>query len=196
MLVCDPVDIRDLQTRFSFYEDMKAYQQLYDLLFDGLYRFALHFVKSPEAAEEIVSDVFVKLWQISSKLSEIENLKVYLFAITRNFSLNYITKNFKHPVVSIEDVDVESVMAINNIEESYISADTVNQIRQTIQQLPPQCRIIFQLVKEEGMKYREVAEVLNISVLTVRNQVVIATRKIAAALPEYLRAPEIARHRN
>jgi RNA polymerase sigma-70 factor (family 1) len=190
LLVNESVEIRELQIRFSFYEDMKAYRQLYDLLFDSLYRFALHYVKSSEAAEEIVSDVFVKLWQISSKLGEIQNLKVYLFTITRNFSLNYITKNFKHPHVSIEDTDVDSAIAINNIEDSFISADLIKQIRNTIQQLPPQSRIIFQLVKEEGLKYREVAAILNISVLTVRNQVAIATRKIGETLPMYLRSSE------
>lgn len=181
--------IHDLQIRVSLYEDMKAYKQLYDLLSDSLYRFARHFVKSGEAAEEIVSDVFVKVWQMRSKLTEIGNLRVYLFIITKNFSLNYITKNYKNPVVSMDEIDVETSISIINAEELYISADIVNQIRKNIQQLPPQCRIIFQLVKEEGMKYREVASILHISVLTVRNQVAIAIKKIGETLPPYLFTP-------
>ena len=178
--------IYDLQRRIALYEDMKAYKELYDLLFYGLHRFSYAFVKSNEVAEEIVSDVFVKLWQISGKLMEIENLKVYLYTIAKNFSLNYITKNYKNAVVNIDSIDIEAMVEIKIIEELYISADIVQKIRQVIQQLPPKCRIIFQLVKEEGMKYKEVAAVLNLSVLTVRNQVAIATRKIGETLPPYL----------
>ena len=178
--------IYDLQRRVALYEDMKAYKELYDLLFYGLHRFSYAFVKSNEVAEEIVSDVFVKLWQISGKLMEIENLKVYLYTIAKNFSLNYITKNYKNAIVNIDSIDIEAVVEIKSMEELYISADIVQKIRLVIQQLPPKCRIIFQLVKEEGMKYKEVAAVLNLSVLTVRNQVAIATRKIGETLPPYL----------
>jgi RNA polymerase sigma-70 factor (family 1) len=179
-------EIRDLQQRIALYEDMKAYARLYELLFDGLHRFSYTFVRSSEAAEEIVSDVFIKLWQIRNQLPGIDNLKVYLYTIARNFSLNYITRHYKHPVVRLEDMELETLIGIGDPEEICVSADTVDQIRAAIRQLPPQCRIVFQLVKEEGLKYKEVAEVLHLSVITVRNQVAIATRKIAALLPASL----------
>jgi RNA polymerase sigma-70 factor, Bacteroides expansion family 1 len=174
---------------------MQAYHALYNLFFNNLRRFCYSFVKSKEAAEEIVSDVFIKLWQIRNKLTEIENLKVYLYSIAKNFCLNYITRHFKNPVSSLDDMDIEAVISLDNPEELCISADILQAIHQTIRQLPPQCRLIFQMVKEDGMKYKEVADVLNISVLTVRNQVSIATKKIAKpCLPiletRHLRLPE------
>ena len=86
-------------------------------------------------------------------------------------------------MLSIDDADPEIFVTLADPEVLCISADVVEKVRMAIRQLPPQCRIIFQLVKEEGMKYREVAEVLHLSVLTVRNQVAIATRKIVALLP-------------
>lgn len=175
--------IKELQNRIAFYEDMDAYKNLYYLLFDGLYRFSYSLVKSRETAEEIVSDVFVKVWQIRSKLNDINNLKVYLYTITKNFSLNYITKISKNPVVSLDTIDVESLVDIITPQELCISSEIINKIRQAIQNLPPQCRLIFQLVKDDGLKYKEAAVVLNISVLTVRNQMAIATKKIAQALP-------------
>lgn len=175
--------IRELQQRIALYEDMKAYEQLYGLLADGLLRFSLAFVKSREAAEEIVSDVFIKLWQIRGRLAEIGNLKVYLYTIARNFSYNYLTRHYKKVVLSLDDADPEVFISIDNPETLCISAEAVGRIREAIRQLPPQCRMIFTLVKEEGMRYKEVAEVLHVSVLTVRNQVAIATRKIAAMLP-------------
>jgi len=167
---------------------MKAYKELYDLLFNGLHRFSFSIVKSKEVAEEIVSDVFIKIWQIRHRLPEIENLRVYLYTITKNFSINYIHRNYKNTSVSLDDMDIEPVIELGTPEELCISAEMVNKIRRAIQQLPPQCRAIFQLVKEDGMKYREVADVLNISVFTVRNQVAIAVRKLGEVFPSYVQS--------
>lgn len=177
--------IHELQRRIALYEDMKAYEELYQLMFEPLHHFSYSIVKSNEAAEEIVSDVFIKIWQIRGRLGEIDNLKVYLFTIAKNFSINYIHKNYKNIPYSIDDMDIEPLVGVGNPEELFISAEAVNRIKQVIRNLPPQCRLIFQLVKEDGMKYKEAAEVLNISVLTVRNQLAIAIRRIIAILPAY-----------
>lgn len=178
--------ISGLQQRIALYEDMNAYRALYELLYDRLFRFSLSFVKSKEAAEEIVSDVFIKLWQIRNELPEINNLKIYLYTITKNFSLNYITKYYKNPVVSMDELDIDIIVALPNPEELCISADISDKINEVINQLPSKCRIIFQLVKEDGFRYNEVANILNISVLTVRNQLAIAIKKMAEALPARL----------
>lgn len=177
-----------MQERIAFYEDMKAYGQLFELLSGGLFRFTCSLVRSNEVAEEIVSDVFIKLWQIRDRLPEIENLKVYLYTIAKNFSLNYLTKHYKNTVVSLDELDVGTVIELNGPAEMCISADLIQQIRRVIGQLPPQCRLIFQLVKEDGLKYKEVAAVLEISPLTVRNQLAIAIRKIGETLPAYLQS--------
>jgi len=174
--------IRELQQRIALYEDMKAYQLLYEMLFKGIHGFSYAFVKSSEVAEEIVSDVFIKLWQIRNELMAIENLKVYLFIIAKHFSLNYITKHHKNPIVSLDEMEADTLIELGDPEEICISSDTLENIREAVRQLPPQCRLVFQLVKEEGLKYKEVAAILHISILTVRNQVTIATRKIAAHL--------------
>jgi len=185
-LTHDTTYIKELQQRIALYEDLKAYQALYELLSARLKRFCFSFVKSGEVADEIVSDVFIKLWQIKNKLPEIDNLTVYLYTVAKNFCLNYITRNFKNPVVLLDEIDIEPVVHIGNPEELCISADIVQKIQQAIRQLPPRSRLIFQMVKEDGMSYKEVAEILHISVLTVRNQLAIAIRKLAAALPGYM----------
>jgi len=176
------LQIKEWQQRIALYEDMKAYGHLYDLLFNGLHRFCQAFVKSGEVAEEIVSDVFIKLWLIRNNLHEIDNLKVYLYTIARNLSLNYLTRQYRGTHVNLDDIEPDMAIGTGNPEELCISADTLENIRAVIRQLPPQCRVIFQLVKEEGMKYKEVADVLRISPLTVRNQVGIATKKILEKL--------------
>lgn len=181
--------IRDLQKRIALSEDMKAYKELYVLMFDSLFRFSFSFVKSRQVAQELVSDVFIKLWQIRSQLNTIDNLKPYLFGITKNFSLSYLAKASKNLSIQLEDIDVdemdiESLIEFKNPEDIYISKETIKNIIQAIQNLPPQCQMIFSLVKVEGLKYKEVAKLLNLSMFTVRNQVAIATKKIEDALPQ------------
>lgn len=181
--------IRDLQMRIALAEDMTAYKELYLLLFDSLFHFSYSFVKSKQVAEELVSDVFIKLWQIRSQLKAIDNLKLYLFGMTKNFSLNYLAKTSKNLSIQWEDmdldqIDIESVIEFKNPEDLYISKETIKNVMKAIGDLPPQCQIIFSLVKVEGLKYKEVARLLAISVFTVRNQVAIATKKIEDALPQ------------
>ena len=183
------VKIPELQKRIALYDDMKAYRQLYDLFFYKLNRTAYAFVKSKEASEEIVSDVFIKVWQMRDRLTEIENLRVYLYTITKNLSLNYITRHYKNPEISLDTMHLETAIDLNTPEELCISSDIVKKIRMAIDDLPPKCRMILQLVKEDGLKYKEVAAILNISELTVRNQVAIAVKKMSTILPSYLEFP-------
>jgi len=179
--------IRDLQMRIALSEDMKAYKELYLLMFDSLFHFSYSFVKSKQVAEELVSDVFIKLWQIRTQLNAVDSLKLYLFGITKNFSLSYLARASKNlsiqlDEINLDEINIESVIEFKNPEDLCISKETIKDVMQAIQNLPPQCQIIFSLVKVEGLKYKEVAKLLNISVFTVRNQVAIATKKIEDAL--------------
>ena len=181
--------IRDLQMRIALSEDMEAYKELYLLMFDSLFQFSFSFVKSKQVAQELVSDVFIKLWKIRGQLSAIDNLKPYLFGITKNLSLSCLSRFSKNISIQLDDIDldeidVESLIEFKNPEDLYISKETIKNVMQAIRELPPQCQIIFSLVKVEGFKYKEVAKLLSISVFTVRNQVAIATKKIEDALPQ------------
>jgi RNA polymerase sigma-70 factor (ECF subfamily) len=81
---------------------------------------------------------------------------------------------------------IETAIDLNTPEELCISSDIIKKIRMAVDELPPKCRMILQLVKEDRLKYKEVAAVLNISELTVRNQVAIAVKKMSKILPSYL----------
>ena len=177
--------IKELQQRIANYADMKAYEALYKMLFNSMYRFALSFVKSKEASEEIVSDAFVKIWQLGTKLNDIENIKAYLFTITKNFSLNYITQNHKVIQLNITGFEFDDIILFEDPEEIFMSGEIIKRVKKSINELPPQCRLIFQLVKEEGLSYKEVASILDISVFTVRNQIGIGLKKLTESLPAY-----------
>jgi RNA polymerase sigma-70 factor (family 1) len=174
--------IKDLQRQITVHDDMKAYKELYILLFDGLHKLSYSLIKSREGAEEIVSDSFIKLWQIRGQLHCIDNLKGYLYTTTRNLSLNYLAKKLRDPLCCLNDIDVETVIECTSPEDLFISNETIKGIEKAVHGLPPQCKMVFQLVREQGLKYKEVATELNISVFTVRNQMTIATKKIGDAL--------------
>jgi RNA polymerase sigma-70 factor (family 1) len=184
----EPATIPELQKRIALYDDMKAYRQLCDLFYHRLNRTAYAFIKLKEPAEEIVSDVFIKVWQMRAKLPEIENLPVYLYTVTKNLCLKYITRQYKNPVTSLDIMHFETSIDFNTPEEICISSDIIKKIRQALDELPPKCKLILQLVKEDGLRYKEVAEILHISELTVRNQVAIAIKKLGKALPVYLQS--------
>ncbi len=173
--------ISELQRQIALCDDMAAYRQLYDKLHRELFLFSYSIIKSREVAEEIVSDVFIKLWRIRNELPAIENLTVFLYTMAKNLSINHITRNYKYPKVSLDTIEVENIATFDNGEELFITAELTRRVNQAIQGLPSQCKLIFQLVREHGLRYKEVAVILGISELTVRNQLVIAAKKIAAA---------------
>jgi len=173
--------ISELQRQIALCDDMAAYRRLWDTLHKELFYFSYSIIKSRETAEEIVSDVFIKLWRIRNELPGIGNLTVFLYTIARNLSINHITRNYKYPKVSLDTIEVKNISTFDNAEELLITAEMTRRIQQAVDGLPSQCKLIFQMVREHGLKYREVAAILDISELTVRNQLVIAAKKIAAA---------------
>ena len=170
--------IQELQVRIARFDDQQAYKELFTSLYTYLFRFAKSLVRSKEPAEEIVSDVFIKVWEKRRELEKIENLKVYLYVSTRNMAYNYLDKQKRNSTDPLEDFQAEFISVYFNPEQLLITADMLARIRKAIDQLPPKCKIIFKLVKEDGLKYKEVAEVLNLSVKTVENQLAIALQKL------------------
>ncbi|MBX3256284.1 MAG: RNA polymerase sigma-70 factor [Chitinophagaceae bacterium] len=171
-----------LQEKIAVDNDQQAYNDLFVLFYQSLRQFAFSFLKSKQLAEEVVSDVFIKIWQKRSSLHTIGNLKLYLFTSTRNVALNYIKKQKGLNNLPAEDYWVELNSIYFDPEQMMITAEMIARVHEAVQSLPSRCRLIFKLVKEEGLKYREVAELLNLSVKTVENQMTLALKKIGSAI--------------
>jgi RNA polymerase sigma-70 factor (family 1) len=171
-----------LRDRIARFDDQQAYKELFVELYGYLYHFAWSFVRSKELSEEIVSDVFIKIWEKRKQLTEVENLKVYLYVATKNISLNYLDRKKRNDFSDIEDISASLISDYSDPEQLLITSDMMLLIQKAIFQLPPRCKIIFKLVKEDKMKYKEVADVLHVSVKTVENQMGIAIRKISNAV--------------
>lgn len=138
--------------------------------------------KSRELSEEIVSDVFIAIWRRREDVLKIKNLKLYLYVSVKNTSFNYLAQLTKSNIVSLEDIDFEPLQPFSNPEDLLVTKEMNQQLYKAIQSLPPRCRIIFKLVKEDGLSYKEAAELLNLSTGTIDNQLVLAIKKLSKAL--------------
>lgn len=158
-------------------DNQDALEELFERYYYQLCDFAFQFVRSFDLAEEVVSDVFMKIWKNRYKLHIRSSLKAYLYTATRNQSLNYLSK---------EKQDFESLDVLDNTpsekyqpDEEYMFRELENRIEILINTLPPRRRIIFKLSRLEGFKYQEIADILSISIHTVQNQMVQAVKQMA-----------------
>jgi RNA polymerase sigma-70 factor (family 1) len=161
----------------------RAITLLYQHYFQRLYHFALSLVKVKMLAEEVVEDVFIKIWSRPQAFVQMQNLSVYLFTAVRNQSLNCLQKEERHTTWSLvqEQGEQQVEQSISPVDYLVLS-EMLQSLNVVVESLPERCRCIFRLVREEGFKYSEVAEILNISVNTVNNQMAIAVSRICAAL--------------
>ena len=174
--------IKRLLTAIAQKNDQAAYKELFLLLHSRLKQFAYSILKSGEEAEELVSDVFIRIWQKKEQLTTIETPLFYFYATTKNLALNRLNKQKRQANYSPEDWLVQMNSIYFDPEQLMMTEEMVRQIRKAVNDLPPRCRIIFKLIKEDGLKYKEAAELLHLSVKTVEAQMAIALRRIAKCM--------------
>lgn len=156
----------------------KAYKTLFMEMHESLIDFARSILKSSEDAEEVVSDFFISIWQRRTLLRSIENPRLYFFVGVKNAALNKLA--YRKRIKLFHELEWQTTLksVFFNPEELMLSAEIVKKVMQAVNELPPRCKIIFKLVKEEGLKYAEVAKLLDISIKTVEAQMAIALRRI------------------
>jgi RNA polymerase sigma-70 factor (family 1) len=161
----------------------KAFTELYGLFNRRLFHFSKAIVKSAEMAEEVVEDVFVKLWSNRLHLVSIQNLAVYLYVAVKNRSLNAISKKTEAMMRSpFDDLDVEIGPTAIDPYNLMVGSELIRQMNQAIEALPPRCKLVFKLVREDGLSYKEVSEILGIAINTIDVQMAIAIKKICTRL--------------
>ena len=178
----DKVELNKLCVRICEQDDQAAFTLLFDYLYQRLFVFVLKFTKQKEISEDIVADTFTKFWAARKNL-KIQNVLSYLYTSAYNMTQTQINRNyFYEQMVSIEDISIDLAEYVYNPESELISKEEVLKINASIQTLPPRCRMILFLIRENKLSYAEVALTLNISKKTVENQINIALKKIAKAL--------------
>jgi RNA polymerase sigma-70 factor (family 1) len=119
-------------------------------------------------AQEITSDAFTKLWQSRQTLATEGSIKAWLYSTVRNASIDHLRKVKR---LRVSESGLQSATTIEqSVLHTIVESETIDQILQTIGKLPPQCRRIFRLFYLHGKSYNEIAQELNLSPQTVRNQ--------------------------
>ncbi|HMU73784.1 MAG TPA: sigma-70 family RNA polymerase sigma factor, partial [Ferruginibacter sp.] len=127
---------------------------------------------------EVVSVFFINIWQRRAPLTAIETPRLYFFVGVKNASLNKLTANGRQKIPTDIEWETNLNSVFFNPEELLLSAEVVQKIMAAINELPARCKTIFKLVKEDGLRYSDVAKLLDISVKTVEAQMAIALRRI------------------
>lgn len=180
-------DIVQMQFAIAINRSQQVYRQLFLLFYKPLIAFSYTITKSKEASEEIYSDLFIKLWNMEDDLIKIEHLKVYLYRSIKNASLNYIAKVSKQNIVDIDSIPTDTLSNNTNPENLLLDTELKDRLSKAVAALPPKCQLVFKLIKEESMSYKQVSEVMEISVNTIEGHMTSALKKISQSLLVYKR---------
>lgn len=181
------INIADLQNQVAIYRNENAYKELFMFFYKPLFQFANCLTKEPEAAEEIVSDVMMKVWEMAEALREIGNLKVYLYRSIKNRALNYLSRNHKFKMVTldVDDFAIELNSGFLDPENQLIQKEVQQGVASAIQLLPPKCQVVYKLIRVDGLCFKEVADIMGISVKTVDRHLNNALHKLVYSMRIY-----------
>ena len=160
------------------------FEEVFKTYFKPLTAFAYKFVKDTDEAKSIVHDVFMKLWEKRDDIDMSRSVKSYLFTSVNNRSLNFIRdhKKFTHEELIIENQHDKHW----EIADELSALDIQKKVDNTLNKISPKAKEVFQMSRNEGLKYKEIAEKLNVSVKTVETHMSTALKELRKNLKEYL----------
>jgi RNA polymerase sigma-70 factor (family 1) len=145
----------------------EAFDQLFRFYFASLSFFAFQITRRVDVAEDITQDCFLKLWRLRDTLSAVTELRAYLYSSVRNQCMEWLKKQ-RQQELKIEGMTIAEVD--DSTEQHIIRAETVREIHRVVQLLPPRMREVFTLYYLEGKSTREISQLLQTSIETVRHQ--------------------------
>lgn len=172
--------------------DEAAFKVIYNRYVPRLYYFVLEYIPQKDIAENIIQDTLMVLWDKRSSLSDGTNLSAYLFTVAKNNCLYKLRdsryRNKMYHSSDSGDLEMRANMdALTALDTSVLTFSEIERIiADTLSQLPPQCRIVFNLSRFEEKKYKEIAAELNISQKAVEGHISKALKLFRSNLKEYL----------
>jgi RNA polymerase sigma-70 factor (ECF subfamily) len=166
--------------------DEQAFELLFRKYYVRLCAFANKFLNDPEEAREVVQEVFTKIWEGRDEIDPEDSFKSYLFKVTQNLCINKLRRR------KVESRYVEIYKQVYTEHSDFSAIDSLfgkeleEQIAISFGKLPTECRKIFELSRIEGLKYKEIAENLQISIKTVEAQMSKALRLLRTDLRDYI----------
>ncbi|SHE85836.1 RNA polymerase sigma-70 factor [Pedobacter caeni] len=168
----------------QIYDD-EAFEQMFKTHYKALHAYANVMLKDDDLAEEIVQGMFLKFWEKRELLNIQTSLKAYLYKCVYHDSLNHLKHEkikFKHQEFSYHTMDTHHESASAKVELTELEVN----LKRALNELPEQCRTIFQMSRFEELKYREIADQLGLSIKTVENQMGKALRVLRLKLADFL----------
>jgi RNA polymerase sigma-70 factor, ECF subfamily len=165
--------------------DENAFKYFFETYYDDLCNFVNSYVRDETLSEDIVQNIYIYLWEKKNYLSPDCSIKSYLYAASKNKSLNHL-RNEKNKNRILSDLFSQTKLESQNKSDLFLEYEDLKKIvLSAINYLPTRCKVIYQLSRNEGLSNKEIAERLGISIKTVENQMSIAMRKIRDYLQPY-----------
>ena len=181
------INIDDCLKKISVNNCTDSFRILYNHYYNRLFRQALYYLNNnPDYAQEVVSDVFIALWQSRKVLKNVSDSDSYIFIALKHAAARYVEKNFSHAHELLTENLPDIHIADNESDNNIIEEELREKYREALNNLPPRCAEVFRLVREEKKKYSEVAEILGISPKTVDNQMNKAVKLLYEQLKDNL----------
>jgi RNA polymerase sigma-70 factor, ECF subfamily len=180
-LLESPTDINHLLIRVLEHDDYEAFEKLFIFNYNSLRNFCKRLVHINEVAEELVSEVLLKIWINRKHITISSSPKSYLFAAVRNISFDHLRKEKRALWSNLEEAET---IPCDNYDPHKNSefAELQAKIEKAVERLPKQCRLVFQLSRDQGLKYNEIAEKLQLSVKTIETQMGRALKSLRISL--------------
>jgi len=163
-------------------KDQKAFEQLYRTHYRRLLILAYQYLKNEETAEEVVNDVLMKIWNEGARLVITHSIRPYLSRSVVNRSLNVIRQQNRQ-LVKFDKYQADIQGPGPCEDQATALEEQLLKLEKVLEDLPPQCKKILMMSKFEKCRQQEIADRLNISIKTVKNQLTIGFEKIRKAIP-------------
>ena len=164
--------------------DQLAFRQFFDIYKEKLFTFVYGLTHSKVDAEEVLQDVFLKLWESRSRLKEIDNPQAYIFRMTRNRTLDLLSRIGRDQKL-IKQLWANIRMSEEFTEQILQARESQKLIREAMTELSDRQRKIIELSREEGLSHDEIASKLGLSKQTVKNHLSEALKKIRLYLDQH-----------
>jgi RNA polymerase sigma-70 factor (ECF subfamily) len=163
-------------------DSQTAFESLFSAYFQRLMRFTSLYLSTQAEAEEVVSDTFLTLWNNRKTLPRITHFDSYIYSIARNKAISYYRSQHMEKII-LKEKEIDLFFQTETTpEEELITKEQVNRLNTAINALPDKCKTVFKLVREDKLKYKDVAMILDISVKTVEAHLSTAIKKLREAL--------------
>ncbi|MGN6439793.1 MAG: RNA polymerase sigma factor [Agriterribacter sp.] len=161
--------------------DREAFRSLYDNYRDKLFYYTLHLTHTKQLAEDILQEVFIKVWTDRERMRDVRSFDAWLFTLAKHKMINGFRRmSMEHSILA--EMKKELADQIDSTTQTIDYNETNRALQTAIEQLPAQQKIVYRLRREQGLKNDEIADQLNISPLTVKKHISQASRAIRTLL--------------